>query len=204
MNDDDVLTAVRDCLTTAHGAVAGVRMEQPAQTIRTRVRRRRLRRGLAIAGAAGGIAALAVTTALPGSGPDRAQLTAWTVATQPGGQVTVTLRELRDPAGLQRTLRADGVPAIVRFSNQNPRPCLFYPLSPSQGQRLDAKIIPQDASTEGNGQDAFTIDKSAIPPRIGLWLNVTSPQTQPGPGGLHIVSFSFSSALIYASGRCPS
>ena len=45
--------------------------------------------------------------------PDAHGLAAWTVAKQANGDITVTVRQLRDPSGLQSTLRADGVPASV-------------------------------------------------------------------------------------------
>jgi DNA-directed RNA polymerase specialized sigma24 family protein len=43
------------------------------------------------------------------------------------GLVDVTIRELRDPAGLQSKLRADGVPASVTFSGQPNPSCRPYP-----------------------------------------------------------------------------
>jgi hypothetical protein len=43
------------------------------------------------------------------------KLAAWSVIKGRHGLVKVTIRELRDPAGLQKTLRAAGVPANVRF-----------------------------------------------------------------------------------------
>ncbi len=41
------------------------------------------------------------------------------------GNPRITFREATDPAGLQRTLRADGVPASVTFTGQQNRasPC---------------------------------------------------------------------------------
>jgi hypothetical protein len=61
---------------------------------------------VALAAVAG--AAVAVTALLPAGHPARhqpgAQLTAWTVVKQPGGDVAVTIRELYNPAGLQRKL----------------------------------------------------------------------------------------------------
>ena len=53
------------------------------------------------------------------SHPAHAQLAAWTVVKQADGTVLVKIREFRDPAGLQATLRADGVPASVKFMPAN-------------------------------------------------------------------------------------
>jgi len=53
------------------------------------------------------------------SHPAHAQLAAWTVVKQADGTVLVKIREFRDPAGLQATLRADGVPASVKFMPPN-------------------------------------------------------------------------------------
>jgi hypothetical protein len=50
--------------------------------------------------------------------PQRVQLTAWTVARQADGDVSVTIRQFADLARLQQTLRADGVPASVLAQGQ--------------------------------------------------------------------------------------
>jgi hypothetical protein len=55
----------------------------------------------------------------PASHPAHAQLAAWTVVKQADGTVLVKIREFRDPAGLQRELRADGIPASVKFNPAN-------------------------------------------------------------------------------------
>jgi hypothetical protein len=103
-------------------SVTGVHMTIPAEQIATRGRTIRTRRRVplltgVLAGTAG--AALAVTTMLsPGhqaGRPVAAKLTAWTVTKQADGDIRVTVRELSDAAGLERTLRADGLPAAVRF-----------------------------------------------------------------------------------------
>lgn len=78
--------------------------------------------GLTAAAAASASAALVLTT-----GPTGAQVqhrtaghagtvvtTAWTVREEANGTVKVYLRQYANPAGLQRTLRADGINAIVR------------------------------------------------------------------------------------------
>jgi hypothetical protein len=82
----------------------------------------------------------------------RAQLAAWSVAKQPDGLVMVTIRELRDPLGLWRMLRADGVPANVRFLPHNfmpttsasaiPRACRAPHLSARANALLQSKITP--------------------------------------------------------------
>ena len=206
MTDDDVLTAVRDCLINARDSVAGEQMATSAGDIITRVRRRRLRYGLA---AATVIAAVTALTLLPGSGSrggangtTPVRLAAWTVSARPGGRVRVTIRDLRNPAGLQRQLRADGVPATVRFTSQIPRPCLYYPEPARHPFRLLGRIFPQNS--QAGGQTVFTINPAAIPAPIGLWINVSPPSAQPGRHGRRSVEFSASWTLVYASGRCPS
>ncbi len=88
----------------------------------TRPRHRR-RFAFAVAGGgllAAGAAAAAVTLsagspAQPGA-PLRSFVTAaYTVRPGQNGTITITIKELKDPAGLQRALAADGVPALVRY-----------------------------------------------------------------------------------------
>ena len=207
MTDDDVLTAVRDCLINARDSVAGEQMAAPAGDIITRVRRRRLRYGLTAA--ATGIAAVTALTLLPGSGSHGGgngttpvRLAAWTVSVRPGGRIRVTIRDLRNPAGLQRQLRADGVPATVRFTSQTPRPCLYYPEPARRPFRLLDRIFPQNGQV--GGQTVFTINPAALPAPIGLWINVSPPSAQPGRRSRRSIEFSASWTLVYASGHCPS
>jgi hypothetical protein len=125
MNDTDLATLVRDAVRDTH-------MTVPESDITRRARRLRTRRRVAAGGAvSAGLAATAVavaTLAGPASGPatgqaqNTAQLTAWTVTKEPDGVIDVTIHELKDPAGLQARLRADGVPAFVTFLNQSPPP----------------------------------------------------------------------------------
>lgn len=200
MNDDQLTTAVRQ-------SVGGVHMDVPAEDIISRARAIRSRRQIPAAAAAltvaAGAALAVMSLAAPGH-PAPARLTAWTVAKKPGGAVRVTIRELRDPAGLQRRLRADGIPAIIRFDSnpplpsQLPRPCQYYRVPPRQIARLTLRIFPQSANA--SGQTAFTIDPSVIPAPVGLWINVIPP-TGHGPGSTF---FSAEPSLVYAGGRCPS
>ena len=66
-----------------------------------------------VAGAAGAVLA---GTMLASPSQPTAQLAAWTVAKQSNGDIRVTINQLRDPAGLQATLRADGLPVNVSFA----------------------------------------------------------------------------------------
>jgi hypothetical protein len=131
MNDDSALGAVRDCLTTAKDCLTEVHMNTPLDTVVRHGRVRRWRRrltGLAGAAAVAAGAVLAVTALAPASHQPTAQPAAWTVARQAGGAIHVTIRELSDPAGLQRKLRADGVLASVTFASQRNRVCHAYPV----------------------------------------------------------------------------
>ena|SRR5215472_9282078 len=129
MNDTDLAALVR-------GAMLDTCMTVPESDITRRARRLRTRRRVAAGGAAvAGLAAgLAVATlAAPASSPatghaqNTAQLTGWTVTRDPSGVITVTIHELKDPAGLQTRLRADGVPINVSFSGPNPACHPYYP-----------------------------------------------------------------------------
>jgi hypothetical protein len=164
MNDDELITAVKE-------SVADVHMNIPAEQIVSRSGAIRARRRIpAVAGAlaiAAG-AALAVTMLLPSSHPATAQLAAWTVARQANGTITVTIRELSDPAGLQSTLRADGVPASVTFSGQQNPACQPYPYSAGTG--LPGKVV----SVRPEGQSTLTIiNPSALPSGAGLQFAVS-------------------------------
>src|SRR5690349_14202860 len=77
--------------------MAGLRRRQARQT------RRSLAAGAAAAAVVAGVTTLAVNVPGPTSpAPVKTTLTSWTVITQPDGAVKVTIRDARDPAGLQR------------------------------------------------------------------------------------------------------
>ncbi len=127
MNDDELITAVREQRSK-------VPMTIPVEQIINRghaVRARRRIPGMAAVLAVAAAAAVAVTALLPASHPAShqpgIQVAAWTVVKQADGTVSVTIREMRDPAGLQRRLRADGVPATVTFFGPAPRSCQDTP-----------------------------------------------------------------------------
>jgi hypothetical protein len=194
MKDDDTLTVVRDSLTTAKDSLTGVHMSTPADVIARAGRARRRRRRLtsltgATAAAAG--TALAITTALaapghpasqsgpPAGHPGTARLAAWTVAKQANGDITVTVRQLSDPSGLQSTLRADGVPASVTSVGSPDPSCRPYPMT----QALFTSVY-QAQKTTGAGTTVLTINPSALPNGAGVQLGAASG-TRAEDRGLH-------------------
>lgn len=199
MNDTSVSSAVRSRLAEIHGSLSDVHMGIPVGDILDQARRRRARRGhavLAVAAGTGGSLALAAVLMAPGgaarSGAGPAQLTAWTVSRQATGEVRVTIRELKDPAGLQRELRADGVPASVRFGrNQNPA-CRGYPMSLA----LLNRVYPPLSRSQNHGEVVIVIRPSALPSGTGVQIS-TSFRRVHGLGLMATMS-----GLVYASPGC--
>jgi hypothetical protein len=193
MNDNELITALRE----QRGKVP---MDTPVEQIISRGRavraRRRIPRVAAALGAAATVA-FAVSVALPAGHPASepgAQLAAWIVARQADGSIQVTIRELRDPAGLQRTLRADGVPASVTFTDQQNPACQGYPGGGSQSQR---RHLLSSVAAPAAGRDAMVIHPSALPSGAGLQI-YTLFQNYPGPRG----SFQVAVGLVQASPQC--
>ena len=182
MNDNDLITAVRQ-------SVSGVRMSVPAENIISRSRairaRRRIPAAAAALAAAAGTAVAVTTLAAPGHQP-AAQLAAWTVVTTPGGAVHVTIRELRDPAGLQQRLRADGVPASVTYYRHPNPSCRPYPIPAHRYDRvfplpelIPRKRVPVSAAgqaipgTKPQPAGLILIRTKALPPGAGVQLAAT-------------------------------
>jgi hypothetical protein len=182
MNDNLAADTVRDSLTTARDSLTEVHMTTPLDTIERHGRARRRQRRLAGLAGAAVVAAgtvLAVTALLPASHPashqPRVQLAAWTVTRQPGGIIQVTISELRDPAGLQARLRADGVPASVSFGNGQQTACLPYPgggFRTSGNPALINSVFP-------SGGGSVNIRPSALPNGTGVLLAFLQ-RSQPG------------------------
>ena len=184
MNSDELLTALREQRTKVPMTVS---VEQVISRGRA-VRARRRIPGLATALGAAAAAAIAVTALLPGhqaSHRQGIQLAAWTVVKHADGTVYVRIRQLRDPIGLQRMLRADGVPASVSFGDEpyaQPGLCLLYANQQPLGKVLEESgrpaPVPQvsKASTvpvrlRGN-EIALTIDPSALPANAGIRIRI--------------------------------
>ncbi len=186
MNDAEVITSVQ-------ASYAGIHMDVPLDVIVRRGRRHRARRRLpGLAGAAAAIAALALAVAalVPGSGRATApggrtgteRLAAWTVASQQDGGVKVILRwpHIRDVAGLQDKLRADGIPARVAHIGYL-RPPLTVPGCHAFGDwsagpggisyTLWRKIF-YGPHTGQQSNRAFWVYRSAIPRGLGVLVDI--------------------------------
>ena len=185
MADDDLITLVRE-------QRGSVQMTTSVEQIISRGRALRARRripGLAAGAlAVAAAAALAVTALLPASHQagrqPPAQLAAWTVSKQADGTIKVTVRQLRDAAGLQRRLRADGVPASVTFFGHEPRACQRYP-------RMSAVLM---AEVFGGHGPPLVIDPEALPHGAGVQLN---PGHYP-----HGAPIALAAGLVRASRGC--
>ncbi len=209
MIDDELITALREQRGT-------VTMTTPVEQIISRGRAVRARRrvpGVAAAVGAAAAVAFAAAVALPASHPavghpsashpaasgPGVQLTAWTVTRQADGTIKVTFREATDPAGLQRTLRADGVPVSVTFTGQQNPAC--QPYSSSSSQAFGPYSPKTDPLVRPTGKDAFTtpyalvINPSALPSGVGLeiWTSGT-------PGAAD--NFQLQVLLVRASPQC--
>jgi hypothetical protein len=206
MNNDELVTTVRESVTGVHMTIPEEQIVSRSRTIRAR--RRIPAAAGALAAAAGG--ALAVT-ALVASGhqpghPVSARLAAWTVAKQASGEIDVTINQLQNPAGLQSTLRADGLPVNVSFSG----PPLSASCQPYDNVSKDVLSAVVRLSSSG-GNAHYVIDPSALPGGTGLSIYdipgagapTGSPLTQgtgnPAPAG---ITGPLQFGLVYSSQQC--
>jgi hypothetical protein len=202
VNNDHTLTAIKDRLAEVRDSLGEAHPSIPASEIIARASRRRVRRRL-IPGMAGVLAlaagaTVAVIALLPASHPashqPRVQLAAWTVVRQPGGIIHITISELRDPAGLQATLRADGVPASVSFGNGQQTACLPYPgggFETSGNPTLINSVFPPGSPSGG-----VNIRPSALPSGTGVLLAFLQ-RSQPG---LPVIAIE--AGVVQASQQC--
>jgi hypothetical protein len=166
------------CSAARERFVAGTR----SRPVRHRWGRPALAGGLTAAVAGTAAAALALTSgpvAVPrqhGTGPNQSLVTAaWTVREDAAGTVTVYLRQYKNPAGLQRVLRADGINAIVRAipvtypANPPPftHPVCMYALTNMAPPAVQRAVL----TFHGLGLPAvFTIRPAAMPRGSALFL----------------------------------
>jgi hypothetical protein len=193
MNENHLATAVKESVT-------GVHMTTPAEQIVSRSRAIRNRRRIPVVAGALAVAAgtgLAVGALVPAGHqagrPASAQLTAWTVARQSDGNVRVTIRDLRDPAGLQRKLRADGVPASVFFAGHANPSC--SPYGKDGGTDVLTHVFTGHLAG-GTSVRVIVIHPSALPSGAGVLI---------APGHSHASqpdAVSLTLALVKASAAC--
>jgi len=176
MNDEELITAVREQRSKIHSATSVEQIIGRGRAVRAR---RRIPGAAAALGVVAGTA-VALTALVSGSHPashqPSARLAAWTVVKHADGDIYVTIRQFRDPAGLQARLRADGVPASVTFTGQRNAACRPYP-----GTGLIGKVI----SVRQEGSRPLTIIRpSALPSGAGLQFASSAPRhgTVPGVG----------------------
>lgn len=169
---------------------------------RPRRRRRLVLRAAVATASAGAVAATVVLTQSGGqqARPHRPAGPAgppWTVSQISGQAIRVTVRQLNDPAELQRTLRADGVPTYVRVVPIQVKRIIRT----VHGHRVtDAEVgptctyvrpVPSSVPVRGaltntepsGGLDgtAFVVHPAAIPRGYALTIEagrVTDPQSQ--------------------------
>lgn len=173
-------------------------------------RRRRFAIPALIGVAAAAVAAAVALTATQGSQARHggsqgggATLAAWSVIKEKHGLLRVTIRELRDPAGLQQMLRAAGVPANVQFLHHDftpttsthdlPKGCLNPRMSNEANANLQGKIMPMDPLPTGGV--AVNIRPSAIPHGIGLYVKAWAANGNNGGLSLQI-------DLVQATPQC--
>ena len=193
-----------------------------------RTRRRRAIAGTAALACASALAVTIVSTAghTGGSGAG-AKLVAWTVTAGPVDSVTVMVRQTYNATGLQRTLRADGIPVRVVFSGDgipemNPAlpPACHAAAMPDQANAdAQARILgtltsPMSAAaSSGNHLPrpvavarssvpvgiAFTIHAREIPQGVGLFIAVSNDGQTANSGAQ---SWGWGLDLVQATSAC--
>jgi hypothetical protein len=235
MSDADVLRAAADSLS----AIPMPSAPDTAPIITTgRARRRRRMTGLSIAGtAAVTVVALGLSGAFGSAShqpagsarhqparPAHVQLVAWTVTRLADGDISVTINQFKDPAGLQSALRADGVPASVTFVSQRNQACQPYPggtLSPGSGPPsplrpppLLEQVFPtpyqQVGAPPGTGPAGMVKASGppAPPPSGNRTVIVIDPSALPRNAGVQLASSNAAATalllpvVVYASVQC--
>jgi hypothetical protein len=235
MSDADVLRAAADSLCAIPVPSAP---DTAAIITAGRARRRRRIAGLSVAGgAAVTAAALGLSGAFGSAGhqpsaalsrqpthPVHAQLVAWTVTRLADGDISVTINEFKDPAGLQGTLRADGVPASVTFASQQNQACRPYPggtpspgsapPSPLRPSALLKRVFPEPYQVLGSppGTSPARMVKAAGPPSPPLSGNrtviVIDRSALPRNAGVQLAANDATATdlllpvVVYASAQC--
>jgi hypothetical protein len=220
MNDDELMTAVRESFADVRSVTTLDRIVSRSRTVRVRRSVTGVAAAVGVVAAAG--VAVAVSVAMPASLPAASppahshtaashpvsrpsvRLAAWTVTRQADGTIKITFRQATDAAGLQQTLRADGVPASVTFTgHQNPA-CksyisggrrAFWPFGASSGP-LSGRTFLHHVQSAYSSPYALVIDPAALPAdaELQIWVSGT-------PGAAD--NFQLNVDLVQASAQCP-
>jgi len=220
MNDTELITAVRESVADVHAATPVAQIISRGRAVRARRRMPGVAAALAAAGTALTVTALLPSghpglsvSGHPGSHPASVRLAAWTVARQANGDIDVTISQLQNPAGLQATLRADGLPVNVSFSGpQPPASCQPYTNTAHDVLRAVAKFHTSDGSA------FLVIDPSVLPSGTGVAIfdepGAGVPSPSPGtptlgsgsPAGITPppagITGPLAVGLVYASQQC--
>jgi hypothetical protein len=178
MNDDELFAKIKEQRAT-------IPMTVPVEKIIRHGRTLRARRRIPVA-AILAAAALAAIVLHPSGHPGGTgiQLADWRVVKQTDGAVEVSIRELRNPNGLQRALRDDGVPASIIFGNApnaQPNPCQSYG-HPDLLQKVVTLTAPEQPQQNAI---AMTIQPAALPSTTGIQIITNQANV-----GVHLVAAS--------------
>ena len=114
------------------------------------------------------------------SPPPRVQLAAWTGVKLADGKIHVHIRELRDPAGLQRRLRADGIPpSVTLLDRQNPS-CQPY----HAGMALLNVVFPGSYRLKPPPSGVIVIHPQGLPGNAGVHPAAASASLRQGAESL--------------------
>lgn len=125
------------------------------------------------------------TAATPAK-PSGATLAAWTVTKMDNGTLKINIRQMRDPSGLQATLRADGARVVVTDSLGNPAGCDEWK---GGDYRMGGDVVRMANETglpSPDGLEMF-LRPSDIPSGAALWIAIDGKQV-PGPTGFGYVT----------------
>lgn len=179
MNDDEMITAVREQRDMVHSRTSIDRIISRGRTVRARRRIPSAVAGLAVVAAAGTALALSpsgVRGAAPARGTGTIRTAAFTLAEHANGTATLTMNPevLLEPGTLQSDLTRDGIRAMVtvgRFCTSDPAP------ADSRQVWRQVMSFPGTPADPGPGQ-AVVINPAAMP--AGMELSFGNFQLQNG------------------------
>jgi hypothetical protein len=162
VNDDEVITAVREQRDKVHSHTPVEEIISRGRTVRARRRIPGAVTALAVVAAAGTALALGLTGVLgaaPARSTDTIRTMAFTLVKHANGTATLTINRnvLVEPGTLQRDLARDGIRAMVtvgRFCSSDPAPAgwtkiMSFPGSPADPGPVRAVVINPAAMPAG-------------------------------------------------------